>query len=361
MKFAHFSHVWGKPNMTAHQRYEQLWRELQLCDELGFDYSFCVEHHFRPDESWMSSPALYAVAGGARTKRLRVGAMGFVVPLHNPLASPKRSPSSTRCWAGVSSAASFPASARLFHPFGIDYNFPQIADLRVRALPARRLWRQAAVRLPRRNHNTDSALLAVQPVQKPHPPLWMMSRDPPTLEFCAKEGVNTGYFISFPRHEAGPRYQKFLAEWNAAGHPRKPNIAYSTVVYVDETDQKALDTASVRASRAYEGLLPLAAPGETFEDRLKKQKARLRGARRARRRQDHVEHLRSGLHHGQRAGFRRLGRDRDEEAPQGAEIGFFNTFMGEFNFADLPEADLMRSIRLFGEKVMPALRDYEPF
>ena len=36
-------------------------------------------------------------------------------------------------------------------------------------------------------------------------------------------------------------------------------------------------------------------------------------------------------------------------------------FMGEFNFADLPEPDLMRSIRLFGEKVIPALRDYEPF
>jgi hypothetical protein len=27
----------------------------------------------------------------------------------------------------------------------------------------------------------------------------------------------------------------------------------------------------------------------------------------------------------------------------------------------LPEEDLMRSIRLFGEKVVPALRDYEPF
>jgi len=36
-------------------------------------------------------------------------------------------------------------------------------------------------------------------------------------------------------------------------------------------------------------------------------------------------------------------------------------FMGEFNFADLPAADLLRSIRLFGEKVMPALRGYEPF
>ena len=41
--------------------------------------------------------------------------------------------------------------------------------------------------------------------------------------------------------------------------------------------------------------------------------------------------------------------------------GLFNVFMGEFNFSDLPEADLMRSIRLFGERVIPALRAYEPF
>jgi hypothetical protein len=35
--------------------------------------------------------------------------------------------------------------------------------------------------------------------------------------------------------------------------------------------------------------------------------------------------------------------------------------MGEFNFGDLPEDDLMRSIRLFGEKVIPELKDFEPF
>ena len=34
MKFAHFAHVWGKPNMTPHQRYAQLWRELELADAL---------------------------------------------------------------------------------------------------------------------------------------------------------------------------------------------------------------------------------------------------------------------------------------------------------------------------------------
>src|SRR5436190_10257803 len=71
--------------MTAHQRYEELWRELGLCDELGFDYGFCVEHHFRPDESWMSAPGLYTIGAGARTRRLRLGGMGHVVPLHNSL------------------------------------------------------------------------------------------------------------------------------------------------------------------------------------------------------------------------------------------------------------------------------------
>jgi alkanesulfonate monooxygenase SsuD/methylene tetrahydromethanopterin reductase-like flavin-dependent oxidoreductase (luciferase family) len=44
-----------------------------------------------------------------------------------------------------------------------------------------------------------------------------------------------------------------------------------------------------------------------------------------------------------------------------AQAGVFNVFMGEFNFSDLPEAELLRSIRLFGEQVMPALRGYEPF
>jgi alkanesulfonate monooxygenase SsuD/methylene tetrahydromethanopterin reductase-like flavin-dependent oxidoreductase (luciferase family) len=362
MKFAHFSHVWGKPNMTAHQRYEQLWRELELCDELGFDYSFCVEHHFRPDESWMSSPALYAVAGGARTKRLRVGAMGFVVPLHNPLRLAEEIAIVDQMLGGRFECGLVPGiSPGYFTPFGIDYNFRKSPTFEFVHYLRAAYGDKQPFAFHGDNHNTDSALLAVQPVQKPHPPLWMMSRDPPTLEFCAKEGVNTGYFISFPRHEAGPRYRKFLAEWNAAGHPRKPNIAYSTVVYVDETDQKALDTALFRASRAYEGLLPLAAPGETFEDRLKKQKARFeaRGEHGAAKIMSSI--FDSDYIMDNELVFVGSVETVTKKLRKAAEIGFFNTFMGEFNFADLPEADLMRSIRLFGEKVMPALRDYEPF
>ena len=51
MKFAHFTHVWNRPGMTPADRYDQLWRELALADELDFDYGFAVEHHFLPHES----------------------------------------------------------------------------------------------------------------------------------------------------------------------------------------------------------------------------------------------------------------------------------------------------------------------
>jgi hypothetical protein len=41
--------------------------------------------------------------------------------------------------------------------------------------------------------------------------------------------------------------------------------------------------------------------------------------------------------------------------------GSFDTLLGEFNFGFLPEDKLLRSIRLFGEEVIPRLRDFEPY
>src|ERR1044071_4498502 len=123
VKFAHFSHVWGKPGMTPHQRYEELWRELQLCDGLDYDYAFCVEHHFRPDESWISSPSLFAVGAGARTKRLRIGPMGYIVPLYHPLRLAEEIAIVDQMLGGRMECGLVPGiNADYFRPFGLVYD-----------------------------------------------------------------------------------------------------------------------------------------------------------------------------------------------------------------------------------------------
>jgi len=362
VKFAHFSHVWNKPGMSPHRRYEELWRELELCDALGYDFSFCVEHHFKPHESWMSSPALYAVGGGARTKRLRVGTMGFIVPLYDPLRLAEEIAIVDQMLGGRFECGLVPGiTAGFFTPFGKDYNFRKSPTLEFVHYLRAAYGETQPFSFHGDNHNTDGALMAVPPVQRPHPPLWMMSRDPETLAFCAQEGVNTGSFIMVPRQVFGPRYRTFVEDWNRHGHGRKPHIGYSTIVYVDETDAKAIDTALMRAARAYEGLLPVKHPSDSFEDRLAAQIDLLES-----RGESEAAKLTANIFDPD------FIRENDlvfvgspetvaEKLCAAADEGFFNTFMGEFNFADLPELDLMRSIRLFGERVIPALRDYEPF
>jgi alkanesulfonate monooxygenase SsuD/methylene tetrahydromethanopterin reductase-like flavin-dependent oxidoreductase (luciferase family) len=189
----------------------------------------------------------------------------------------------------------------------------------------------------------------------------MMSRDPRTLEFCAKNGVNPGYFLVYPRRDAAPRYRKFLQDWSKAGWPHKPKIAYCTVVYVDESDEKAIEIARSRAARAYEGFLAPPDPGTTFEQRVADHAKRFigRGEPGASEIMAHLfdaEYIMK-----QELVFIGSPQTVAEKIRAAAEQGLFNTFMGEFNFSDLPEQDLMRSIRLFGEKVIPALRDFEPF
>jgi alkanesulfonate monooxygenase SsuD/methylene tetrahydromethanopterin reductase-like flavin-dependent oxidoreductase (luciferase family) len=170
VKFAHFSHVWGKPGMTPHQRYEELWRELQLCDALGFDYSFCVEHHFRPDESWISSPSLYVVGAAARTRQMRIGPMGYVVPLYHPLRLAEEIALVDQIVGGRMELGLVPGiNPDYFKPFGLDYNLRKSPTLEFVEYLRAAYGEKQPFTFHGDAHHTDSAQLAVQPLQRPRP------------------------------------------------------------------------------------------------------------------------------------------------------------------------------------------------
>jgi len=362
MKFAHFAHVWGKRGLDPAERYRQLWRELQLCDELSFDFGFCVEHHFNPGESWMSAPSLYTVGAGARTKRIRLGGMGYVVPLHHPLRLAEEIAVADQMIEGRLELGLVPGiTPRIFEPFKVDFETRRAVTLEFVSFLRAACTDAPSFSFNGTYHKVDNAKLAVNPLQKPHPPLWIETRDIATLEFCAREGINVGYFLISPREDCAPRYRTYLENWHKAGHSGTPNVAYSTVVYVDETDEKALKTALAEAGQAYRGFLP-ATDDPAELKRYQREHAQRYIDRKEFGAADIALHLLDAewlLEHD----LILLGSPETvaRKLQKIAAEGVFNTFFGEFNFGNLAETDLLRSIRLFGTEVIPRLRGFEPF
>src|SRR5205823_13696117 len=207
-------------------------------------------------------------------------------------------------------------------------------------------------------HQYKDLQLSVSPLQKPYPPMWIESRDPPTLELLAREGVHTGYVFFMPRHEVAPRYREYLRLWQQAGHPEKPNTSYWTLVYVDETDEIAIEKVKphflhtftkVFGVREVDGVLRPAL-ADNAERRGEHESAEI-----ARHLTD-VEYLvdRNLVFVGSPTTV--AGKIR-----RAADEGMFNTLLCEMNFGAMADDDLKRSIRLFGDEVIPALRGIEPF
>ncbi len=359
MRFAHFSHVWNKPGMNAAERYAQLWRELGAADELGFDYGFCVEHHFNPNESWMPSPSIYCAAAAAQTRRLRIGTMGNVVPLYDPLriaedAAVLDNLANGRFELGLVSGI----VPDFFGPYGADFNNRRALTHEALLFIKRALSSDGVFSFTGEARQYKNVTLGVKPLQKPHPPIWIHSRDTDTLALLAREGVHTGYLFLVPRNEVAPRYREYLRLWNEARHPGKPNIGYWVLVYVDETDEKAVAKAKAYFEHCFTNVFGTRADGGIGYLRLAENHAKRGnpgGAEIALHAID-VDYLRQ-----RNLAFVGSPKTVIEQIKAAASEGVFNTVMAEFNIGNIAEADLMRSIDLFGKEVLPALRDFEPY
>jgi alkanesulfonate monooxygenase SsuD/methylene tetrahydromethanopterin reductase-like flavin-dependent oxidoreductase (luciferase family) len=351
VRFAHMSHVWRKPNMSPTERYAQLWRELELCDELGFDYGFCVEHHTSSRESLSPSPPLYVAGAAAHTRRLRLGAMGWVAPLYDPLRVAEEvvaldNLSGGRLEVGLVSGVS-PQQVR---PYKADF-----AHRRERTIECYEVLEAACAnplgfsyRGP--YHNYEHVALQMPPCQRPRPPVWLETRDPVTLTYLAAKGIHTGYTFYLPRRDAAPVYREYVGRWRAAGHAEQANINYWVLVYVAETDDAAWEEAGPSWVHTFTEIVPAA---ELVANRVRR--GELGGV-------EALEHF-TDIPYLREHDVALIGSPDTvaEKLRQYAEEGMFNTVLGEFNFGFLSEEQVMGSIRLFGEEVMPRLRDYEPY
>ena len=360
MKFAHFTQTFPREGETAADRYDQMWRELELADQVDFDYGFSSVHHFsrlRPTSS------TYCTGAAARTKKLRLGPMGYTVGLYNPIRLVEEvalldNITHGRLEVGLTTGV----TPEEFRIYGADWE-----ERHSSATEAMHLLRKAFTSGDRPftfegpHHQYHNVPLSVEPIQQPHPPIWLLSMTPAQLEAAAQEGAHTGYVFFRRREEAAPAVKKYLQLWGQQNHPYNPNVAYVAFVYVDETDDKAAETAAphlLHSMRTIYGRAMGVTPSNEVEYY-----------------QAGTQHVTEGFNEAQDSRMKWYDFDYlhqntlvfvgspktvAEKLHDAAATGLFNVMCGEFNMGHLPEEDLMRSIRLFGEKVIPALKDFDP-
>jgi alkanesulfonate monooxygenase SsuD/methylene tetrahydromethanopterin reductase-like flavin-dependent oxidoreductase (luciferase family) len=130
------------------------------------------------------------------------------------------------------------------------------------------------------------------------------------------------------------------------------------LVYVDETDEKAMAKAKPLFEYCFTNVFGTRAEGGIGYQRLAENHAKRGdpgGAEIARHVID-VEWMRD-----RNLAFVGSPRTVVTQIKAAASEGVFNTVMAEFNIGAIAEDDLMRSIKLFGTEVIPALRNFEPY
>src|SRR5207302_9000765 len=88
MKFGIFyEHQLPRPWSVAseYQVFQNSLAQIQLADQLGYDYAWEVEHHFLEEYSHSSAPEVFLGAASQRTRRIRLGHGIIQLPTNHPI------------------------------------------------------------------------------------------------------------------------------------------------------------------------------------------------------------------------------------------------------------------------------------
>jgi len=336
MEFGVFDHV-DANGTPLHQYYEDRLELVRLLDEYGFRGYHVAEHHSTP-LGMAPSPTVYLSAVARSTTRLRFGPLVFALPLYHPFRLVQEicmvdQISKGRLEIGFGRGAS-PIEAAYF---GNDHaeaeeTYRENLDRILKALANSSLDGKGTF------NEVDEIPLLVEPYQKPHPPLWYGVHSTDSAARAARLGSN---IVSLDTAEETRDFaDSFRGVWDDehGSLDELPLIGLGIFVHVDEDEARAAETAR----RAY------AVWHDSFNWLFRRHDMAI------------PKHQRPANFDGMAEQGRAVaGTPEQVIAFLGERMATATAsyLVSQIAFGDLSAEEMQRSVRLFGERVIPALRD----
>jgi alkanesulfonate monooxygenase SsuD/methylene tetrahydromethanopterin reductase-like flavin-dependent oxidoreductase (luciferase family) len=332
MEYGIFDHL-DRNNLPLNQYYEARLKLIEAYEGAGFYAYHLAEHHSTP-VGMAPSPSVFLAAIAQRTKTLRFGPMVYALPLHHPLRLIEEicmvdQLSNGRLEIGFGRGSS-PTENALY---GQDPSLAQEMYTEGRELILQGLT-QKTLSYEGKHYNYKDVPMEIEPLQKPHPPMWYGVHSVEAAERAAHQGLN---MISLDSAADTRSFNdKYRETWRAL-HGAEPSakLGLSRFIVIAETDQEALTLAR----RAY----PVWHKNFYFL-------ARLSGRMPTHPRAPEFDQM---MAIGQAiAGTAETVRQfLQAQLDQSAA----NYLVGQFAFGDLTFAESLRSVTLFHQEIMPKL------
>ena len=219
----------------------------QAAETLDFRNIWLAEHHFST-YGYLSRPAQLATFIAAKTTRLRVGTAVIVVPLHHPLVI-----------AEEIATLDLLARGRVDIGLGRGYQHYEFERLGLELDSARSRWEESVDIILKafagepftydgKIFKIPETMIFPQPLQTPHPPIWVTAQSPESIEATVRRGFNVltgGFGVPIERMAEFRRlFDRLIAEAKLA---RTPEVGVQRAVYV--TDSVADARAAAEEAR----------------------------------------------------------------------------------------------------------------
>ena len=255
MKFGVFDHM-DRAGPDLGRQFEDRLRLIELYERAGFYAYHLAEHHATP-LGMAPSPSVFLAAVAQRTRTLRFGPLVYTVNLYHPLRLIDEicmldQMSGGRLELGI---------GRGISPYEVGYygvdpatgpeRFAEALEVILKGLTQPRLDHAG------RYFTFKDVPMEMQPLQRPHPPLWYGANSLESADRLAEQGCNS--VVGMKAEGVGQFSARYRAAWKALGRGEAsmPLIGLSRHIVVGDTDREAQSAAKRAFALWYDALIHL--------------------------------------------------------------------------------------------------------